>query len=153
MRRLVERSVRAVAVGVIEGIIYYVSLVEITPRLLSSLQSSMGASALSLPGHQSLVLVGFFFIGLAVASRILEGHIAGAMISSLAGLLSFIFIAYLMNGGIIRVENVEYAGGTMNASLDLRPLLGVMFLFYTIPGMLLPLIDHYYRLAERNEEN
>jgi hypothetical protein len=145
---LIRRLALSLTVGAVEGVAYYIVLVEVTPRLLDYLEASLGAPSPALQSSRSLVLAGFMFIGLAVAARSLQGHIAGALISSLTSLLSFIFLAYLMHGGVVSIEGYRSGNVVMSASLDLTPLLIVVFLFYTIPGMILPVVDHFFRAAE-----
>jgi len=144
-----RRLAGSVLVGLAQGAAYYVVIVYLIPYLYASLAEGLGAPAGALqPPSRALVGLGLMLVGISVAARALRGNVASPLLSGLAVLLSYAITVYLMGGGTVRVEGLRVGDATVDASLDLDPLLAVAFVFYVIPGILIPLAEHFYAKAE-----
>ncbi len=91
-------------------------------------------------------MIVLLFIGLSLAATAMKGTIYSPLIGALESILGFEIILYFMNGGIIEAS-LNY-GGPITVMLDISPILWEIFLFFTIPGVILPFVEYFVRREE-----
>ena len=96
--------------------------------------------------ESNLAIIVLLFIGLSLAATALKGTIYSPLIGALESILGFAVILYFMNGGIIEAS-LNY-GGPVTVMLDISPILWEIFLFFTIPGVVLPFVEYFMEMRE-----
>ena len=137
-----ERLMDVLAEGVLWGIYYWLLFAVVIPLLISRLLGGLAAEEL-VPETGELTGLVFLFMGLSLASTALKGTIYSPLIGALESILGFAVVVYLLDGGVVSVS-LNYAG-PVSVTLDLSPILMEVFLFFTLPGVVLPFVDYFLR--------
>ncbi len=137
-----ERLIDVLAEGVLWGIYYWLLFAVVIPLLVSRLLGGLAAEEF-VPETGELTGLVFLFMGLSLASTALKGTIYSPLIGALESILGFAVVVYLLDGGVVSVS-LDYAG-PVSVTLDLSPILMEVFLFFTLPGVVLPFVDYFLR--------
>ncbi len=137
-----ERLMDVLAEGVLWGIYYWLLFAVVIPLLISRLLGGLAAEEL-VPETGELTGLVFLFMGLSLASTALKGTIYSPLIGALESILGFAVVVYLLDGGVVSVS-LNYAG-PVSVTLDLSPILMEVFLFFTLPGVVLPFVEYFLR--------
>ncbi len=137
-----ERLMDVLAEGVLWGIYYWLLFAVVIPLLISRLLGRLAAEEL-VPETGELTGLVFLFMGLSLASTALKGTIYSPLIGALESILGFAVVVYLLDGGVVSVS-LNYAG-PVSVTLDLSPILMEVFLFFTLPGVVLPFVEYFLR--------
>ena len=139
-----ERLMDVLAEGVLWGIYYWLLFAVVIPLLISRLLGGLAAEEL-VPETGELTGLVFLFMGLSLASTALKGTIYSPLIGALESILGFAVVVYLLDGGVVSVS-LNYAG-PVSVTLDLSPILMEVFLFFTLPGVVLPFVEYFMKEA------
>lgn len=139
-----ERLLDVLVEGILWSLYYWLLFAILLPWLISRFMGGLieGIEAISISNLAGMIAV---FVLLSLAATALKGTIYAPLINALESVLGFAIIVYLLNGGIISAS-LNY-GGPVTATLDISPILMEIFLFFTVPGVVLPFIDYF--LEER----
>jgi len=139
-----ERLLDVLVEGILWSLYYWLLFAILLPWLISRFMGGLigGIEAISISNLAGMIAV---FVLLSLAATALKGTIYAPLINALESVLGFAIIVYLLNGGIISAS-LNY-GGPVTVTLDISPILMEIFLFFTVPGVVLPFIDYF--LEER----
>ncbi len=135
-----ERIMDVLVDGILWGIYYWLLFAVVIPLLVNRLLGGI-ASEVIVPETGELTGLIFLFMGLSLAATALRGTIYSPLIGALESILGFAVVVYLLDGGIVSVS-LNY-GGPISVTLDLSPILMEIFLFFTLPGVVLPFVDYF----------
>ncbi|MCE4621530.1 MAG: hypothetical protein F7B95_03710 [Desulfurococcales archaeon] len=149
--RLGSRVLRALLYALIDALLIVLLFVYLIPLAIDQLLRTVGGGLEEVTGinlEEATVGVLPLFIGIYAAARALKGTIYSAILRGLGSLIAFYLILYFSNAGIIDVRGVSIDGMQLDFYLDLTPLLVIVLLFATLPGVVTPFIE--YLIEEEN---
>ncbi len=142
---LKERLLNVLVEGLLWGLYYWLLFAIVLPKLVNRFLGGL-VEAEAAPGGEFMGLV-FLFFGLSLAATALKGTLYAPLVKALESILGFAIVAYFLNGGVVSAT-INY-GGQVTVVLDLSPILYEIFLFFTVPGVVLPFVEYF--LQERSE--
>ncbi len=137
-----ERLTDVLAEGILWGVYYWLLFAVIIPLLVNRLLGGI-ASEVIVPETGELTGLVFLFMGLSLAATALRGAIYSPLIGALESILGFAVVVYFLDGGVVSVS-LDY-GGPISVTLDLSPILMEVFLFFTLPGVVLPFVEYFLK--------
>jgi len=137
-----ERLKDVLAEGILWGVYYWLLFAVIIPLLVNRLLGGI-ASEVIVPETGELTGLIFLFMGLSLTATALRGTIYSPLIGALESILGFAVVVYFLDGGIVSVS-LDY-GGPISVTLDLSPILMEVFLFFTLPGVVLPFVEYFLK--------
>jgi len=137
-----ERLTDVLAEGILWGVYYWLLFAVIIPLMVNRLLGEI-ASEVIVPETGELTGLIFLFMGLSLAATALRGTIYSPLIGALESILGFAVVVYFLDGGIVSVS-LDY-GGPISVTLDLSPILMEVFLFFTLPGVVLPFVEYFLK--------
>ncbi len=137
-----ERLTDVLAEGILWGVYYWLLFAVIIPLLVNRLLGGI-ASEVIVPETGELTGLVFLFMGLSLAATALRGTIYSPLIGALESILGFAVVVYFLDGGVVSVS-LDY-GGPISVTLDLSPILMEVFLFFTLPGVVLPFVEYFLK--------
>ena len=140
-----ERLADILVKGVLWGAYYWLLFAVIIPLLVNRLLGGI-ASGVIVPETGELTGLIFLFMGLSLAATALRGTIYSPLIGALESILGFAVVVYFLDGGVVSVS-LDY-GGPISVTLDLSPILMEVFLFFTLPGVVLPFVEYFLRRSD-----
>ncbi len=142
--KIKERLLDVLIEGILWSLYYWLLFAILLPWIVSRFMRGLidGIKAIPISNLTGIIVV---FVLLSLAATALKGTIYAPLINALESILGFAVVIYLLNGGIISAS-LSY-GGPVTVTLDISPILMEIFLFFTVPGVVLPFIDYF--LEER----
>ncbi|MDK2384524.1 MAG: hypothetical protein QI199_06940 [Candidatus Korarchaeota archaeon] len=137
-----ERLTDVLAEGILWGVYYWLLFAVIIPLLVNRLLGGI-VSEVIVPETGELTGLIFLFMGLSLAAAALRGTIYSPLIGALESILGFAVVVYFLDGGVVSVS-LDY-GGPISVTLDLSPILMEVFLFFTLPGVVLPFVEYFIK--------
>ncbi len=140
-----KRIVDVAVEGILWGLYYWLLFALLIPLVIDRFLGGLPQVQVTQSGGNLLIIV-LLFIGLSLAATALKGTIYSPLIGALESILGFAIILYFMNGGVI-TASLNY-GGPVTVTLDISPILWEIFLFFTMPGAILPFVEYFMRAKE-----
>ncbi len=139
-----NRVLGALREGILWGLYYWLLFAIVIPRLVDTFLGGLVSETTS-PSEGELTWLIFLFLGLSIAADALRGTIYSPLIGALESILGFAVVVHFLNGGAISVS--LNLGGPISVTLDLSPVLMEIFLFFTLPGVVLPFVEYFMKEA------
>lgn len=144
-KSLGSRVLGALIYALIDALLIVLLFVYLIPLAIDQLLKAVGGGLEEVTGinlEEATVGVLPLFIGIYAAARALRGTIYSAILRGLGSLIAFYLILYFSNAGIIDVRGISVDGVRLDFYLDLTPLLVIVLLFATLPGVVTPFIEY-----------
>ncbi len=132
--------------GILWGLYYWLLFTLLIPILVDKFLGGLPQIKL-MQTEGNLTIIMLLFIGLSLAATALKGTIYSPLIRALESILGFEVVLYFMDGGVIRAS-LDY-GGPIIIMLDISPILWEIFLFFTVPGVILPFVEYFTGREEK----